>query len=565
MTRRRILSLWFPRLGAERLIRNGQAGPENAPLAVLRDTGQMQVLWSLSREASAAGLVQGQPFRDAMAMCPTLVSRLRSPNAEAAFLLALRRWAGKFSPWVGELPPNGLVLDVTGCAHLFGGEEEMVAQLSSEAQALGLSVEAGLADTVGAAWALARFAGRGGAELRSGDDIEQEARATRSRAAKRRHWERGGAAPSSSIMAQPAPRIAPVGQLHRALSPLPVAALRLDDDTVTQLMRLGLRVIGDLSGTPRAALARRFGRTVVQRLDQAFGQEPEPVSPARPEYSFAVRMSLPDPIGLHDDIVAGIDRLLPALCTRLKAKGRGARRVRLECFRVDQGRESIEVGLAQPTSDPARIMPLLALKLGDIDAGFGIDILRLDAPLSEPIAAKQSKGHFDAAETARQKALAGQGIDDLIGRMGTRVGMERITRLQPADSHIPEKTTRLVAAAWAEPWGLKPRDGEGGTAPRKWPDPERPRPLLMWRPEPVHAPDHHKLPLAFRWRGRRHEVTGYRGPERLSPEWWLDEPDWRSGVRDYWHVVCADGAALWLYYAHGGALSSGWFCHGSFA
>ena len=551
--RRRILSLWFPRMGAERLIRLGQASLEGAPFAVLRDTGQMQVLWSLSPEASRAGLRLDQPLRDAMAMCPELVTRLRSPHAEAAFLVALRRWAGKFTPWVADMPPDGLVLDITGCAHLFGGEEAMVRQISDEAADLGLSVEAGLADTVGAAWALARFAGRAGAGQRSGDDIDQEARATRSRAAKRRHWERGGAAPRFSPVTRAAPRIAPTGHLHALLSPLPIAALRVEDDIVAQLARLGLRRIGDLIGMPRAALARRFGQALVRRLDQALGQEPEPVSPARPSLNFAVRLTLPEPIGLIDDITAGIDRLLPALQDRLKAKGRGARRVRLECLRVDQGRETVEVGLARPSHDPERIKPLLMLKLGDVDAGFGIDIMRLVATVTEPVYETQTRGHFAATEVARQKAAAGQGVDDLIGRLGTRVGMERITRFHPADSHIPEKTTRLMAAAWAEPWGAS------------WPDPQRPRPLVIWRPEPVMVSDVPRLPARFRFRGRDHRVRAARGPERLAPEWWLDDPDWRTGVRDYWHVICEDGTALWLYYAHGGTMSSGWFCHGSFA
>ncbi|WP_417250423.1 Y-family DNA polymerase [Celeribacter sp.] len=535
------------------MIRSGHAGVENAPFAVLREIGQMQVLWSLSHEASAAGLVQGQPLRDAMAICPSLITRLRSVHAESAFLTTLRRWAGKFTPWVGEVPPDGLVLDITGCAHLFGGEEAMLAQIMTEGSDLGLTVEAGLADTVGAAWALARFAGREEAGLRSGDDIDQEARATRSRAARRRHWERGGAAPQSRVPAGSAPRIAPPGQMHQALAPLPVAALRIDNDTAAQLVRLGLKCIGDLSGMPRAALARRFGRDLVRRLDQAFGQDPEPVSPARPPEHFAARMTLPEPIGLDSDILAGLDRLLPALSTRLKAKGRGARRVRLECFRVDQGRETIEVGLARPSHDPDRIKPLLALKLGDIDAGFGIDVLRISAPVTEAVQDQQMRGHLDATKAARAKAHAGQGVDDLIGRMGTRVGMERITRIHPADSHIPEKTTRLMAAAWSQPWR------------EAWPDPERPRPLMMWRPERVHAPDRPRPPPQFRWRGRTLDVASYRGPERLAPEWWLDEPDWRSGVRDYWHVICENGDALWLFYAHGGALSSGWFCHGSFA
>lgn len=554
---RRILSLWFPRLGAERLIRSGAGGTADggppAPFAVLRDTGQMQILWSLSEEASYAGLSQGQPLRDAMAMCPTLITRLRSPHDEAAFLTALRRWAGKFSPWVGEVPPTGLVIDISGCAHLFGGEEAMVAQIGQEARDLGLTVEAGLAETVGAAWALARYAGSQMSQARSGDDINQEAHATRSRATKRRHWERGGVAPRRKQHIQSAPRIAPSGQLHQILAPLPVAALRLDEDVVAQLVRLGLRRIGDLSGMPRAALARRFGKGLVRRLDQALGRDIEPVSPASPPTVFAVRMSLPDPIGLTDDIIAGLDRLLPSLEARLRAKGHGARRVRFDCLRVDQGRESIEVGLARPSADPERIRPLLLLKLDDIDPGFGIDTLRVEATITEPVQSRQMRGHFDATEQAQYKANAGFEVDDLIGRLGARVGMERITRLHAADSHIPEKTTQPMAAAWADPWT------------QTWPNPRRPRPLIMWRPEPVMATDTAHVPLQFRWRGREHAVQTARGPERLAPEWWLDDADWRSGVRDYWHVTCTDGQALWLYYAHGAALSSGWFCHGSFA
>ena len=200
---------------------------------------------------------------------------------------------------------------------------------------LGLSVRGGIADTVGAAWALARFAGAEVDIGPGGDAIDQEARATRSRAARRpkgpapaktahrhRHWTRGGVAPAPTPGARkprsdPA-RIAPPGTLHATLSPLPLAALRLPADTVAGLNRLGLRRIGDVLGTPRAGLARRFGRDLVRRLDQALGVEPEPVSPTRPPLRFAVRLGLPEPIGLEEDVMAGVDRLLPELCTRLR-------------------------------------------------------------------------------------------------------------------------------------------------------------------------------------------------------------------------------------------------------
>jgi len=548
MPNRRILSLWFPRLGAERLLRLDR-GLTEAPLAVVTDIRNMQVLVSLSAAASDAGLTPGQPLRDAQAMCPGLVARLQNPVAEAVFLGGLRRWAGKFSPWVAEEPPEGLMVDLTGCAHLFGGEMALLHQVEAECADLGLTVRAGIADTAGAAWALARYAGRSGGAARSGDDIDQEARATRSRAARRRHSEREGAA------SRPPPlettRIAAPGQTRGAIVALPVAALRLEDQVVAELVRLGLKRIEDLAGQPRASLARRFGAMLVRRLDQAMGVEPEPITPAKPPDNFAVRLTLPEPIGLEEDVMAAVDRLLPQLAERLREKGRGARMVRLEAHRVDGGAAVIEVGLARPSAEPDRIRPLLELTLGEIDAGFGIDRVRIVAPVTEPVHAQQHRGHLEAARDGGARG-SGAPLDDLVGKLGARVGLEAITRLHPGDSHIPEKTALVMAAAWSEP-------------ATGWPEPPGPRPVLLWRPEMVTAPDVPALPERFRWRQRDLGAVAATGPERIAPEWWLDEPDWRTGMRDYWRVTTDAGEVLWLYFAHGGTMSAGWFCQGRFA
>ncbi len=597
MPPRRILSLWFPRLGAERLLRLGAADAE-VPFAVVRDAGQMQLLSSVSELAEAAGLQPGQPLRDATAMCPELVTRRQNPQAEAAFLTVLRRWAGRVSPWVAEAPPTGLVLDITGCAHLFGGERALLEALQEEAPALGLTLRAGIGDTVGAAWALARYAGQGAQSHRSGDAIEMEAHATRARAAKRRHWERGGAPPQRGpAQGTAAGPIAPPGQMRAALAPLPVRALRLDEETCQNLMRLGLRRIGDLAGQPRAALARRFGKGLVLRLDQAFGAAPEPVSPGAPPPVFATRMTLPEPIGLEDDMLAALDRLLPPLCARLRGAGRGARVLRLEAYRCDHTMQWVEAGLARASHAPDRLRPVLAMKLQEIEAGFGIDMLRLEAVRSEPIQQRRPTGHILAGEAARARLQDTAPLDDLLGRIGARIGLERITRRTPGDSHLPEKSAQCLAAAWSSP------------APDHWPAPPAPRPLRLWRPEPVYplapgdapgpggmaeaaaaapappgaaappadgvtpgtapapppAPRAETPPAVFRWRGRQLHCARAEGPERIAPEWWLDDPEWRSGVRDYWRVTCAEGDRLWLFFAHGAVLSGGWFCHGGFA
>ena len=545
MAPKRILSLWFPRLGAERLLR-AMRGLPDTPFAVVEQTGQMQRIASVSVLAQVAGVYPGQPLRDALAICPQLATQARDAAAEAAFLTRLRRWAGQFAPLVAEEPPDALTLDITGCAHLFGGEAAMVERIGAALEGMGLSVQAGLADTPGAAWALARHAGGRAATGRSGDAIQQEARATRSRAAARPRHAPG---PGATTFA---PAIAAIGQTHSALARLPVAALRLDPATVAELTRLGLRHVGDLTGQPRAALARRFGKGLVLRLDQALGSAPEPISPARPDTAFATRLSLPEPIGLEADMLAALDRLLPRLCEMLHDKRQGARILRLEAYRSDGQRQDITLTLARASHDPARIRPLLAMRLDQIDAGFGIDMFRLEALRTEPLHDKQSSGHLEAARAAASRAARDTAIEDLTTRLGARIGMEAITRHHPGNSHIPEKAAQILAAAWSEP------------AP-DWPAPAAPRPALLWRPEPVTAPDTPHPPARFRWRRRDLALACAQGPERIAPEWWLDEPDWRSGTRDYWIVTTACGSRLWLFFAHGAAMSRGWFCHGSFA
>ena len=550
MSNRRILSLWFPRLGAERMLRH-ERRREVFPFAVSEDLGQMQVLSSLSAQASAAGLYQGQPIRDAQAMCPNLVTRLRNKQAEILFLRSLARWAGKFTPWVTPEGTDGLFLDTTGCSHLFGGERSLVQHIESDAYDLGLSVQSGLADTAGAAWALSHYAAQPVQSLHTGDVIDQEARATRARSAKRRHWDRGGTLVPTPIKRKSGDTIAPPGKTHSAIQDLPVVSLRLPRDVIDNLSRLGLRHVGDLTGQPRAALARRFGKSLVEQLDKALGSQPEPISPLKHMPHFGVRLSFPDPIGLKEDLIVALERLVPRLCEHLRGQSQGARRVMMQCFHTDNTITSTEAGLAKPSDDPERLMPVLFMTLEDVQAGFGIDMMRLEAIETEPLHKHKPKGQMALTQEFAQTPSAKVDFDDLIGRIGVRVGLEQITRYHPADSHIPEKGFKILAAAWSEPAS-------------NWPIIEQQRPTLLWHPEPVQASQGRRLPRRFRWRGRTLNTRHAKGPERIAPEWWLDDPNWRSGVRDYWQVTCHEGDLLWLFYAHGGAVSSGWYCQGRF-
>ena len=538
-------------MGAERLLRQARV-TEEQPFAVVQDTGKTQVISSLSVSAEGWGLSHGQPLRDALAMYPDLITRLQNRQLEARFLASLRRWASKFSPWVAEEIPNALVIDLTGCAHLFGGELGVIQQVELDCLNLGLSVHIGMADTKGAAWALARYAGQPLGLSRTGDAIDQEAPATRSRAVKRRNWERGGQPPRLQSSQGGFARIAAPGFTQQALAPLPVAALRLEDHVITSLNRLGLRRVENLMDQPRAAIARRFGKGTIYRMDQALGVAPEPISPAKQSLHLACRLTLPEPIGLIEDMLAALDKLLPRLAASLTAKGRGVRRLRLEAYRTDQTMQSVEVGLARPSADMALIRQLLAIKLEDIKVEFGIDVLRVVAAQTEPIYAHQHKGKIKAGPAVAARLSQNTELDDLIGKLGARIGLEAITRLHPGDSHIPEKASQVLAAAWSMPQ-------------MDWPIVLRARPLIYFQPEPIVAAEVPKVPLHFKWRGQSHELQSAQGPERIAPEWWLAERAWRSGTRDYWRVVTKSGDRLWLYFAHGGAISGGWFCHGRFA
>ncbi len=333
--------------------------------------------------------------------------------------------------------------------------------------------------------------------------------------------------------------IAPEGQTLPHLAPLPVAALRLPPATCTRLQRLGIRTVADLTALPRASLARRFGAGVLLRLDQALGDIPEPITPLPPPAPFAFRMTLPEPIGLLKDVEAGLGRLLERLCARLETAEKGARRLVFTARRVDQASLQAELRLARPMRDSDRMARLFSRGLEGLDAGYGIDQIRLEAVELEALPLRQISSH---------SATQDDDLADVITRLGNRIGLDNITRFLPADSHLPEKSFSEVAAAYSD-------SAAGGD----WASPA-PRPLLIFPPEPIagHAP---RPPGRFRWRRLWFRVARSTGPERIAPEWWFDHPAWRSGVRDYWQVFTREGRRLWLYFT---PQCPGWFVAGEF-
>lgn len=421
---------------------------------------------------------------EARARAPHLVVKPDDPAAEHALLIRFARWAGRYTPLVATVP-EGLMLDLTGASHLVGGEAALINDIVARLAAFGFAARAGLADTPRAAMALAR----------------------------------AGAGP-----------IAAPGATRTALAPLPVASLMLPAELRARLDRLGLRRIGDLLGLARGDQVR-LDAGLARLLDETLGTVAAPISPLRPAPTAHVAMTLAEPISDTAMLAAVLDRLLGELMRRLEAIGHGALGLDLLVFRVDGGTHETGIGLARPGRDARTCARLFAEELARIDAGLGIESVRLDAAQTAPF-------------TAEQIGLAeGDGLGDLVDLLANRLGARAVRGLAVAESHVPERASIAIA----------PHATGAAAAPAQ------PRPPRLIQPEAIQvvAPLPDDPPRLFRWRGALHRIAVAEGPERILGEWWRG-PAWS---RDYWRVEDEAGTRFWFYRDN---QTQDWFLHGLF-
>ncbi len=555
--------------------KNSAAPAEDAPFATVIEATGRRLLAAVNPAACAAGLAPGMPLADALSFLPGLATAAAEPAADMAALRRLAEWCGRYSPWTAPDGADGVRVEITGSAHLWGGEPALAADLLTRLDRQGIASRIAVADTLGAAWALARFV------------------------------------PIAERVAQTGERIViqPPGGARTGLAPLPVEALRLDPATVQGLRRVGLKRVGDLYAMPRAALARRFGEAVARRLDQALDELPEPLSPLGEAPVRRVRLSFAEPIADPADLALAAERLAEDLVLRLAREGVGARRLDLAFHRIDGRVERIVLGTARPSRDPHHLAALFKERLDTVDPGLGIEDMILAAFAVEPLPPEQIgfAGSPDAGAIA--------GTAPLLDRLGNRLGLDALYRLEPRESHIPERASVKVtvenslSAHRAEREGTHcVSDGEGEVGKtairRRYPphpvplppqaggegasatvsnqffqaDAERgdhpgkpPRPIRLFEPpEPVDAfwllPD--DPPFRFTWRRRPHRVTRADGPERIAEEWWRSEGSGAvDAIRDYYRVEDEEGRRFWLFRA---GLSDGnrpprWFIHGIFS
>lgn len=477
-------------------------------------------LVSLNRAAAAAGLTPGQMLAGAKALVPDLATRDADPAGEAADLLALARWMMRWTPFAaparGLTDTHALFLDITGCEHLFGGEEAMLADMLGRLRRLGLRARAAAAATPGAAFALARFAGPARAGL--------------------------------SAPADPA-------AARALLDPLPVEGLRLDPAVAAGLRALGLKTIGALGHQAPAALARRFGPGLVRALDLAAGRRTEAIDPVAEIAPRRVRLRLLEPLMTQPGLEIAGGRAIGELCAQLDRHGEGARGLVVAFYRVDGRVFELTAGAGLPHRDPAVWTRLLRERLGvadeRLDLGFGVDLVEAFAPQVERLAPVA----VDLDPVAAAALHSADALHRLADRLSARLGAARVTRLEAIETWAPERATARVPAIPAAP-----ADRAAATPFPAALAARRPA-LLMGRPEPVEAvaevPD--GPPRLFRWRAGAFRVARAEGPERIA-----------CGVgraRDYYRVETDEGRRFWLYRQGlpGQDETPRWYVHGSAA
>ncbi|SDX00126.1 protein ImuB [Hydrobacter penzbergensis] len=452
--------------------------------------------------AHAGGIRPGMVLADAKILVRNLEVLYDDPAIAEKVLSRLANWCIRFTPAVMLDEPDGLLLDATGCAHLWGGEEKYLGDILARLRGFGFQVHGAMADTIGGAWAAARFA--------------------------------------------KSPVVVPPGEQISALLPLPAAALRLDEYTCERLHKLGLRQIKDFVGMPRSSLRRRFGDDCIRKINYALGHEAE-IRPLvfSPE-PWQERLSCLEPILTLTGIEIALEKLLDALCSRLCREGKGLRIATFKGYRIDGKMVSVSIGTNRPSHNETHLFKLISLKFENFEPGPGIELFTLDAPKVEDAIAAQS-GLWNSTSGLQDPKLA-----ELLDRLTTRFGEGHFHRYLPDEHYWPERSVKKALSLTEKPttpWTL-----------------DRPRPLyLLPQPEPitVTAPIPDYPPMNFRYKGKLHKVIKADGPERIEQEWWLQTGEHRDYycVEDekghrYWVFRLG-------HYQINGQVT--WFLHGYFA
>jgi protein ImuB len=473
---------------------------KNIPFVLALTERGRRVVKAVNAIAQTKGADVNMVVADCKAIVPELQVFDYDPGQPQKLLFALAEWCIRYTPIVSADLPDSLILDASGCTHLWGSEESYIKDISNRFKKFGYQIQIAMADTIGTAWAFSRFG------------------------------------QSSTI-------IAPNDQAETLL-PLPPAALRLENNILERLSKLGLQSIGSFIKMPRTALRRRFGQSLLMRLDQALGIEMEMLEPFIPITPYQERLPTLEPIRTVTGIEIALKTLLEMLCQRLNHESKGLRKCELRCYRVDGAIEKIAIGTSRPSRNVNHLFKLFEIRIAEIEPDLGIELFILEASVVEDLLSSQ-----DALWTvcsANESVIA-----ELLDRIAGKTGKDSIHRYLPAEHYWPERSIKTVASLTEKPT-------------TEWRT-DLTRPLsLLTNPEPIKVsvpiPDY--PPLLFWYKGILHTVEKADGPERIEQEWWI-----QAGLyRDYYCVEDEQGARYWLFRL--GDYNAGdpkWFIHGFFA
>jgi protein ImuB len=498
---KRFVSIWFSHLTTDWFALH-QTQLRNRAFVLSSPSHGRMLITSANEIAQSQGVYSGMALADARALVPGLHFLDDKPGLPDKLLNRLAEWCIRFTPFAASNPPDGLILDVTGCSHLWGGDDPYLTEIIKRIEVRGYHVRAAMADTIGTAWAVARFA-KDSFIIQSNQDIE-------------------------------------------ALLSLPPAALRLEVDTIDRLHKLGLRKIKDFISMPRSALRRRFGQHLIQKLNQALGQEEEVIQPVQPVALYQERLPCLEPIVTITGIEIALQRLLETLCCRLQQEEKGLRTACFKSYRVDGKIEQVDIGTIRPSHNARHLFKLFEVKLSTIEPALGIELFVLEAPKVED--------HYPLQENLWDSTcgLDNTALSELLDRIAGKIGANHIHRYLPDEHYWPERSVKHASSL----------DEKSNTTWRA----ERPRPLqLLPKPEPVEvtAPIPDYPPMLFRYKSKLHKIVKADGPERIEQEWWLQE----GQHRDYYYVEDEEGNRYWLFRSghYNADKSYRWFIHGFFA
>ncbi|WP_029274554.1 Y-family DNA polymerase [Pedobacter borealis] len=457
---RRYLTIWFRHLTADQLaIRRPELKGKPFVLAAA-ERGRM-VVKACSGAASAKGIEPGMVVADTRAIFPNVEVLDDNPLRAEKLLRALAEWCLRYTPVVAIDLPDGLILDISGCAHLWGGESPYLKEIQTRLRSAGYEVRAAVADTVGSSWAISRF---------------------------------GQISP-----------ITPPGMHADAILQLPPAALRLESGVLARLQKLGLYRIASFINMPRTALRRRFGTDLLARLDQALGTAPEQIDPVQPVVPFQERLPCLEPIRTATGIEIALRHLLETLCQRMFREGKGLRKSLFRGYRIDGEVQQIEIGTNQPVRNIEHLFKLFQLKISTIRPALGIELFILEAPVVEDLSVQQES--LWAVSNQEHTAIAG-----LLDRIAGRFGIAAIHRYLPDEHYWPERSIREASCLQEKP-------------AIAWPDDQPRPVCLLPKPERIQVtspiPDY--PPMLFIYKDQIHKIRKADGPERIEREWWIEQ------------------------------------------